>query len=71
MSWCRTKPKGAMKLKAASGMSVPRGWLLNRASQKRSKSVQGEKGDGLYLGRSKSGETLMDVRSNSQVDRQT
>ena len=84
-SWGLTKPKGAMKVKAVSdcpGRIPPRsrvagalparlGRIVGEAEQERTRwdPKDGE----LCLSRTKSEETLMEVRSDSdvQIDRQT
>ena len=83
-SWGHTKPKGAMKVKAASGRPrqdpLPSGGgalparldgIVREAEQERTRwdPKDGE----LCPSRTKSEETLMEVRSDSdvQIDRQT
>ena len=83
-SWGSTKPKGAMKVKARFSVSLGRisssgasalparlDFVVNEAEQERTRwdPKDGE----LCLSRMKSEETLMEVRSDSdvQIDRQT
>lgn len=83
-SWGLTKPKGATKVKAASGwprqdpgrsrlgaLPARLGGIVREAEQERTRwdPKDGE----LCLSRTKSEETLMEVRSGSdvQIDRQT